>query len=100
MDLGELQMNDPVVIARITEYRKLTAVHARAEGRRLGLNKQELDSFLFSADSNAIWDAEQGRPYTAPVYTTPAPQLIVPMYDELGFLSDAEYKRLMGTERK
>jgi hypothetical protein len=98
--LVKLDMNDPVVIARITEYRKLTAAHARAEGCRLGLNKQDLDSFLFSADSNAIWDAEQGRPYTAPVYTAPAPQLIVPMYDELGFLSDSEYKRIMGRERK
>jgi hypothetical protein len=92
-------MNDPVVIARVAEYRKLTAADAKAEGRRLGLNKEELDTFLFSADSNAIWDAEQGRPYTPPVYSPPAP-LVTPMYEELGFLSDAEYKRIMGKERQ
>jgi len=91
-------MSDPVV-ERVSQYRKLTAADAKAEGRRLGLNKEEMDIFLFSADSNAIWDAEQGRPYTAPVYTPPAPR-IVPMYDELGFLSDAEYKKIMGKERK
>lgn len=92
-------MNDSVV-ERVSQYRKLTAADAKAEGRRLGLSKEEMDIFLFSADSNAIWDAEQGRPYTAPVYTPPALPLIRPMYDELGFLSDAEYKQITGKERK
>jgi len=92
-------MNDAVV-ERVSQYRKLTAADVKAEGRRLGLSKEEMDTFLFSADSNAIWDAEQGRPYTAPVYTPPAPPFIRPMYDELGFLSDAEYKQITGKERK
>ena len=90
---------DDTVVERVSQYRKLTAADAKAEGRRLGLSKEELSNFLFSADSNAIWDAEQGRPYTAPVYTPPVPA-VSPMYEELGFLTDAEYKQITGKERK
>ena len=59
-----------------------------------------MNRFLFSADSNAIWDAQEGRAYRKPVYTKPVEQPIAPMYDELGFLSDEEYKRIMGKERQ
>ena len=95
-------MNNPVVYARAREYRKLTAADAKAEALRLGLSEEEADSFFFSADSDAIWDAQAGRAYRKPVYSNPMLLLqpIVPMYDELGFLSDEEYKRITGKERK
>ncbi len=93
-------MNTPTVVARVREYRMLTAADAKTEGLRLRLTDEELDKFLFTADSNAIWDAQQGRAYRKPVYTVPPQQLIVPMYDEMGFLTDEEYKRIMGKERQ
>jgi hypothetical protein len=92
-------MNTPAVVARVREYRMLTAADAKAEGLRLRLTAEEMDKFLSSADSNAIWDAQEGRAYRKPVYTQQQ-QLIVPMFDELGFLSDEEYKRIMGKERQ
>jgi hypothetical protein len=93
-------MNTPAVIARVKEYRMQTAKDAQEEATRLALDSEETQTFLFSADSNAIWDAQQGRQYRKPVYTPRPLPTIVPMYDELGFLSDEEYKRLTGKERK
>ena len=96
-------MNTPAVYARVREYRRLTAMDARAEALRLGLSEEEADSFFFSADSDAIWDAQVGRAYRKPVYSNPVLLLlqpIAPMYDELGFLSDEEYKKITGKERK
>lgn len=93
-------MNNPQLVARVREYRSLAAADARTEGLRLGLNDDEMNRFLFSADSNAIWDAQEGRAYRKPIYTKPAQQPVVAMYDELGFLSDEEYKRIMGKERE
>jgi hypothetical protein len=92
-------MNTPAVVARVREYRALTAADATAEGLRHGLTEEEMSNFLFTADSNAIWDAQEGRAYRKPVYTVRVQQPKA-MYDELGFLSDEEYKRLMGKERQ
>lgn len=93
-------MNDPVVTARVMEYRKLTAADAKEEAARLGLSPEEKWDFLFTADSNAIWDAQEGRAYTKPLYTPRAPSITAPTYDELGFLSDEDYKRITGNSRK
>jgi hypothetical protein len=93
-------MNTPAVVARVREYRRLTAADVKTEALRLGLTAEEADSFSFTADSNAIWDAQEGRDYRKPVYTKRLQQPVVPMYDELGFLSDEEYKRIMGKERQ
>jgi hypothetical protein len=93
-------MNHPEIVARVREYRSLTASDARAEAQRLGLGEEERTYFLSNADSNAIWDAQEGRAYRKPVYTPRQPPVTVPLYDELGFLTDEEYKRIMGKERK
>lgn len=93
-------MNDPNLSIRIKKYRTLAAADASAEGLRLGLKEEEMTSFLFSADLNAIWDAQHGRQYKKPVYTMGVLQSITPMYNELGFLSDEEYRKIMGKERE
>jgi hypothetical protein len=93
-------MDNATVIQRVRKYRADAAKDARDIAAELGLTAEERSNFFFSADSNAIWDAQEGRAYRKPVYTPPPPPMIVPMYDELGFLSDEEYKRIMGKERK
>ena len=91
-------MNNPVN-ARVREYRRLTAADARAEAERLGLNEEERAKFFFSADSNAIWDAQAGYRYTKPVYKKRVEEP-APVYDELGFLTDEEYKKITGKDRQ
>jgi hypothetical protein len=84
-------------VARVREYRRMTAEDGKAQSIELGLSAEETRRFLSSADSNAIWDAQEGRPYRKPVYVKPASPL--PKYTEMGFLSDEEYIRLMGVPR-
>lgn len=98
--MRKILMDNATVRQRVMKYRAAASKDAQGIARELGLSAEERDRFLFSADSNAIWDAQQGRPYRAPVYTPPPPQIVVPMYSELGFLNHEEYKRLMGKERK
>lgn len=93
-------MDNATVRQRVMEYRAAASKDAQAMAKDLGLTSEERNRFLFSADSNAIWDAQEGRAYRKPIYTPPPPPMIVPMYDELGFLSDEEYKRITGKERK
>ena len=84
--------------ARVLEYRGLAAKDAKAQAAELGLSAQETKSLLFDADSNAIWDAQQGSPYQKHLYKKPI-EASQPRYTELGFLSDEEYKRIMGLPR-
>ena len=84
-------------VERVEAYRKLAAADAAAEARLLGLSQEEKKKYMFDADSNAIWDAQAGIPYTKFPYKKPeAPQ---PTYTELGFLSDEEYKKITGKVR-
>lgn len=93
-------MDNATARQRVVKYRAATAKDAQAIARELGLTAEETNNFLFNADSNAIWDAQEGRSYRTPVYTPRQPAIVAPMYDELGFLSDEEYKRITGKERK
>jgi len=92
-------MENPIVRQRILEYRKLASADTLAEAKLLGLTKQETKEYLFDADSNAIWDAEAGNPYTKFLYKK-TEVISAPVYTELGFLSDEEYKRVMGKDRQ
>jgi len=65
------------------------------DARALGLTADDTRMYLFNADSNAIWDAQQGRPYSRPV----PPKKEVPNCNELGFLSDEQFKALTGHPR-
>ena len=98
--MRKIRMENATVRQRVMKYRAAASKDAQAIARELGLTAEETNNFLFSADSNAIWDAQEGRAYRTPVYTPREPPIVAPMYDELGFLSDEEYKRLTGNERK
>lgn len=80
----------------VRERRRMCALDAIEEATRLGLTGAEKQEFLFDADSNAIWDAQANYPYKKPVYKPKAADLSSPMYSELGFLNEAEKKRLLG----
>ena len=85
------------IVERVEAYRKLAAADSAAEAKRLGLSQEEKKTYMFDADSNAIWDAQAGLPYIKfPYKKTEAPG---PAYTELGFLNDEEYKKIMGKER-
>jgi hypothetical protein len=92
-------MDNPIVQQRVIEYRKLASADTLAEAKLLGLNQQETKEYLFDADSNAIWDAQAGYPYTKFLYRK-AETIGGPMYTELGFLSDEEYKLVTGKNRQ
>ena len=84
-------------VERVNAYRKLAAADAAAEAKLLGLTQEEKKTYMFDADSNAIWDAQAGVPYKKFPYKKP--ETPGPPYTELGFLSDEEYKKIMGKER-
>jgi hypothetical protein len=77
------------------ERRNKAAIDGKAEAKKNNLNKEETRNFLFDADSNAIWDAEAGLPYSPFLYVK-KPEEPKTIYTELGFLSDEEYKRVTG----
>jgi hypothetical protein len=81
----------------IMERRRQALIDCLAEAKRLGLNDKETADYRFGADSNAIWDAQEGKPYRFFAYT---PRVVVtgPMYDELGFLTEEQKKALLGTK--
>jgi hypothetical protein len=85
----------------IMERRKQAAIDGKAEAIKHNLNKEETRNFLFDADSNAIWDAEAGLPYTPFLYVKKPEEPNEPqaIYSELGFLSDEEYKQVTGRAR-
>jgi hypothetical protein len=82
----------------IMERRKQAAIDGKAEAIKHNLNKEETRNFLFDADSNAIWDAEAGLPYSPFLYVKKLEELKT-KYTELGFLSDEEYKQVTGKIR-
>ena len=92
MDTGTQKLN-----ALIQERRALARADVKADAKALGMNAEDTRNFLFDADSNAIWDAQQGRPYSRPV--PPKKEEKLPTYTELGFLSDEQFKELMGHSR-
>jgi len=78
--------------------RKQAAADAARDAQLLCMTSAETKAFMFDADSNAIWDAQQGRPYTKHI---PSPTLEQgPLYSELGFLTDDQYKIVMGKARE
>lgn len=78
----------------IMERRRLAALDAQAEVLANNLNIEDANRYLFEADSNAIWDAQQGRPYRKFEYVV-KPVVNYPKYTELGLLSD-EKKAALG----
>lgn len=73
-------------IALIRERRAQAYADAAADARELGLSLEDTRAFLSNADSNAIWDAQQGVPYRRPV--PPKKEVALPKYTEMGFLPD------------
>jgi len=71
----------------IRERRAQAAKDALIDAKKRGLNADETNDYIFSATSNALWDAQQGLPYMHPMYTPPPPKTTAPMYHELGFLN-------------
>jgi hypothetical protein len=71
---------------------------AAADARALGLSAEDTRVYLFNADSNAIWDAQQGRPYTRPV--PPKKEVELPKYTELGFMTDEQFTALTRQRRQ
>lgn len=78
----------------VRERRAQTYKDAREECIKHGLNEEESSRFCSSADTNAIWDAQANKPYVKPVYIPKPLPNIAPMYEELGFLSEAEKQKL------
>lgn len=66
----------------IRERRFQAANEARQIAHELGLDESEAEWFISDAVSNAIWDAQQMRPYRVPEYK-PAPSSSGPLYKEL-----------------
>jgi hypothetical protein len=83
----------------VRERRRMCALDAIELAAQLGLSEAEKKDFMFSADSNAIWDAQANYPYRKPVYTPKQPAVTGPMYSELGFLSEEQKKRLFSGTR-
>lgn len=84
-----------------TEIRKRRAqAHRDAleDARALKMNEEETKAFLSSADSNTIWDAQQGHRYKRATPPKKEPEL--PKYTEMGFLSDEKFKALFGYTRE
>jgi hypothetical protein len=73
-------------IALIRERRAQAYADAAADASALGLSEGDTRAFLSNADSNAIWDAQQGMPYRRPV--PPKKEVVLPKYTELGYLSE------------
>jgi hypothetical protein len=79
--------------AKIRERRALAHKDASAIALNMNMDEAETKRFLSSADSNAIWDAQQNLPYRTPVPPKPV-EPVGPMYSELGFLSDTQQRKL------
>jgi hypothetical protein len=71
----------------ISQRRAQAAKDALTDAKKRGLNADETNNYIFSATSNAIWDAQQGLPYMHPMYIPPPPKTTGTMYHELGFLN-------------
>jgi len=85
--------------AELVRARRVQAyADAAADARALGMSSEDTRVYLFNADSNAIWDAQQGKPYSRPV--PPKKEVILPKYTELGFLTDEQFKALTGQSRQ
>jgi hypothetical protein len=68
----------------IRERRFQAATEAQQIAYDLCLDDKEAARFLSDAISNAIWDAQQRRPYRTPVYTPASAAYCGPVYKELG----------------
>lgn len=84
---------------QVRERRRQAAIDGQAEAIKHNLNEQETYDFLFHVDSNAIWDAQANLPYKKIAYIKKAEEKPVPMYTELGYLSNEEYKKITGKEK-
>ena len=78
-------MNRLEKVAMIRERRARTHVEAQRLAKEAGLNDEETKDYLFSADSNAIWDGEDDKPYTPPKPPVIKKEEQNPMYSEKGF---------------
>lgn len=83
--------------AKIRECRALAHKDASAIALSMNMNETDTKRFLSSADSNAIWDAQQNVPYRTPVPPKPV-EPVGPMYSELGFLSAEQQRQLFSTK--
>ena len=77
----------------IRERRFQAANEAQQIAHELGLDESEAERFISDAVSNAIWDAQQMRPYRVPVYK-PAPSSSGPLYKELIALARFHYPQV------
>jgi hypothetical protein len=83
----------------IRQRRAQAANDARIDAINRGLNATETNDYIFSAATNALWDAQQGLPYRHPIYTPPQPKITGPMYHELGFLNGKTIEEYFANKR-
>ena len=93
MDAAKQKLNAIIRGRRARAY-----ADAAEDARALGMCAEDTRMYLFDADSSAIWDAQQGLPYSRPV--PPKKEVAQTKYTEMGFLSDEQFKALMGRARE
>jgi len=100
MDTEEVQKETPSQKLHNEIRKRRAQAHRDAleDARALGMNEEETRAFLSSADSNTIWDAQQGHRYKRAMPPKKEPEL--PKYTEMGVLSDEQFKALMGHNRE
>jgi len=70
----------------VAERKYQAGQDALADAEARGFTAEQTRNYVFDAQSNAIWDAQQGRPYKKPSPPLP-PSTPHAAYTELGFLN-------------
>jgi hypothetical protein len=83
----------------IRQRRAQAAKDALSDALKRGLTTDETNTYIISATTNALWDAQQGLPYRLPMYEPPPPKITGPMYHELGFLNGQTLEEYFATKR-